>query len=102
MVPRLACRELVPFVTEPTKFSMGLSSSPVDTYSIESMKDILRINLWRSEDLEPISPIQYMRKRGIRRNSLTHKLCRKQRHVQRNHGPANWAIPVQAHGKKIL
>ena len=52
MVPRLACRELVPFVTEPTKFSMGLSSSPVDTYSIESMKDILIINLWRSEDLD--------------------------------------------------
>lgn len=54
MVPRLACKELVPFVTEPCKFSMGLSSSPVDTYNIESMKDILRQNLWRSEDLDSL------------------------------------------------
>ena len=52
MVPRLACRELVQHVSEPTKFSMGLASSPVDSYSIESMKDILRINLWRSENLD--------------------------------------------------
>ena len=44
MVQRMAFR----------KFSMGLASSPVDSYSIESMKDILRINLWRSENVDKL------------------------------------------------
>lgn len=40
-------RELVNFVSEPTRFSMSLMHSENDSFQLESMRDILRQNLWR-------------------------------------------------------
>ena len=54
LMPKIRQKELVNFISEPARFSMGLMSCGDDSYQIESMRDILRQNLWSGETTENI------------------------------------------------
>ena len=46
LMPKIRQRELVNFVSEPTHFAMSLMHSENDSFQLESVRDILRQNLW--------------------------------------------------------
>ena len=52
LMPKIRQKELVNFISEPCRFSMGLMNCENDSYQIESIRDILRQNLWAGESTD--------------------------------------------------
>ena len=51
-MPKIRQKEIVNYVSEQCRFSMSLMNCENDAYQLESMRDILRMNLWAGESLD--------------------------------------------------
>ena len=52
LMPKIRQKEIVNYVSEQCRFSMSLMHCENDAFQLESMRDILRMNLWGEESLD--------------------------------------------------